>query len=569
MQFFSLHNKMLYFRVSFGRVCLFVGALFLLGSCNHKKKINEDTAGNSRPNIIYIMADDHAVQAISAYGHPLSKLAPTPNIDRIAKNGAIFYRNYCTNSLCGPSRATILTGQFSNENGFRMNGDKFDGSQVTLPKVLQQNGYNTAIVGKWHLGTTPTGFDYYDILNDQGHYYNPDFISNGDTTTVQGYTTDIITEKSLKWLKQQQKSDKPFFLMIHHKAPHRNWMPPLRYATVYDSIEFPLPDSYFPEFDSTQIAAREQLMTIYKDMYEGYDLKMTVKEGSPELMHDPWHNEFSRMTAEQRATWDSLYQPKNDAFHRANLKGKELDKWMGQRFLHQYLATVKAVDDGVGEVLDYLKENGLDKNTIVVYTSDQGFYLGENGWFDKRFMYEPSFRMPLLMQYPGHIPQGEKINALTQNLDFAETFLDYAGAPIPEEFQGKSFRPVLEGKEQDSSFRSALYYHYYDFPAFHMVKKHYGIKTDRYALMHFYDNIDNWEMYDLQKDPDEHHNIYNDPAYAEVQLRLMEQLQELQKKYKDTGEFKKSSPEQVKRAYRMFSKLKGEAEDYYPRPEGK
>ncbi|WP_373055902.1 sulfatase [Zunongwangia sp. H14] len=529
---------------------------------------NKEKENAKKPNIVFIMSDDHALRAISAYGHPLSKLAPTPNIDRIAEDGATFFRNYCTNSLCGPSRATILTGQFSNENGFRMNGDKFDGSQVTIPKVLQDNGYTTAIIGKWHLGTTPTGFDYWEILNDQGHYYNPDFIKNNDTTQVQGYTTDIITDKSIAWMEAQKSADKPFFLMVHHKAPHRNWMPPLRYANLYDSTKFPLPDSYFREFDSTQIAARDQLMTIYKDMYEGYDLKMTIKEGSPELAHDPWNNEFSRMTAEQRAAWDSAYQPKNDAMHRANLKGKELDEWMGQRFLQEYLATVKAVDDGVGRILDYLKSSGMDENTLVVYTSDQGFYLGENGWFDKRYMYETSFRMPLLMKYPGHIEKGEKVYALTQNLDYAETFLDYAGAPIPEEFQGKSFRPVLQGEVKGKNFRDAIYYHYYDFPAFHMVKKHYGVRTDRYALMHFYDNIDQWEMYDLEKDPKEHHNIYNDPAYADVQEKLHQKLDSLQQQYNITEkEFETTPKEQVDRAYDMFSKLKGEEPGYYPRGE--
>ncbi|MEO2128425.1 MAG: sulfatase [Christiangramia sp.] len=546
--------------IGLGMMCY----LSFMISCDKKDK-DTNTEASERPNIIFIMADDHAFQAISAYGHPLSKLAPTPNIDRIAHDGAIFMRNYCTNSLCGPSRATILTGKFSNENGFRMNGDQFDGSQITLPKVLQKNGYNTAIIGKWHLGTTPTGFDYYDILNDQGHYYNPDFISNGDTTRVQGYTTDLITEKSIDWIKKQKDSSKPFFLMVHHKAPHRNWMPPERYYNLYDSTEFPLPDTYFPEFDSTQIAAQDQLMTIYEDMYEGYDLKMTLKEGSPELAHDPWHNEFSRMNEEQRKKWDSAYQKKNDAFHKANLKGKELARWKGQRFLQEYLATVKAVDDGVGKILDYLKANGLDKNTLVVYTSDQGFYLGENGWFDKRFMYETSFRMPLLIQYPGHIKPNSKINAMTQNLDFAETFLDYANAPVPESFQGRSLKPLLEGEVSDEQFRDALYYHYYDFPAFHMVKKHYGIRTDRYALMHFYDNIDQWEMYDLQKDPEEKNNIYDADEYAEVRKRLHQKLDSIMKKYNDTADFQHSTTKQVDGAYEMFSKIKGKDSGYYAR----
>ncbi|GLB47659.1 sulfatase [Neptunitalea sp. Y10] len=504
------------------------------------------------------MADDHALQAISAYKHPLSKLAPTPNLDRIADNGALFLNNYCTNSLCGPSRATILTGKFSHMNGFRMNGNKFDNTQDNVAKQLQQGGYQTAVIGKWHLGTTPTGFNYWDILDDQGHYYNPDFIHNNDTTTTSGYATDIITDKSIAWIEQQKESEKPFFLMVHHKAPHRNWMPPLRYTNYYDNIDPPLPNSYFPDFDTTQIASQKQLMTIYKDMYEGYDLKMTLKEGSPELAHDPWHNEFSRMTPEQRAQWDSAYQKKNDAMHQAHLTGKDLAEWKGKRFLRDYLGTVKAIDDGVGKILDYLEKEGLSENTIVIYTSDQGFYLGENGWFDKRFMYETSFGMPLLIQYPNHIKKGEKITALTQNLDFAETFLDYAETNIPEDYQGKSLRPLMEEKVSSDDFRDALYYHYYDFPAFHMVQKHYGVRTKRYKLIHFYDNIDVWEMYDLKEDPNEEHNVYNNPEYKDIQEELLTTLNDLQKQYHVTDkEFETAPQQKVNNAYKMFKKLRG------------
>ena len=532
-------------------------------SCNNKTKQVEEQPEYQRPNIIYIMADDHARQAISAYGHPISQLAPTPNIDRIANEGALFNNNFCTNSLCGPSRAVVLTGKFSHVNGFRMNGERFDGSQQTFPKLLQKAGYTTGIVGKWHLYGLPQGFDYWKILEDQGHYYNPTFIYQGqngkeaDTLDVHGYATDIITNQAIEFLDDVKDSGKPFMLMIHHKAPHRNWMPALRHLNKYDSIQFPLPDTYFTNHEGS-LASKDQLQTIYKDMYEGHDLKMTKKKGSPELAWNPWPTDFERMTAEQRAAWDKAYQPKNDAFHDANLSGKALAEWKGQRFLHEYLATIASVDEGVGTILDYLKANGLDKNTIVVYTTDQGFYLGEKGWFDKRYMYEESLSMPLLIKYPGHIKPKTVVDGLTQNLDFAETFLDYAQVDIPKDMQGKSFRPLLEGKIKDEDFRDAIYYHYYDYPAFHMVKKHYGVRTKRYKLMHFYDDIDTWELYDLKEDPEEMHNQIENPEYDSIEAQLRQKLDSLETQYKVTKkELEKAPKEQVERAYKQFEKLRG------------
>ncbi|MCG9972205.1 sulfatase [Gramella sp. YB25] len=510
------------------------------------------------------MSDDHAEQAISAYGHPVSQLAPTPNIDRIANNGAKFLNNFCTNSICGPSRAVILTGKFSHINGFRMNGEVFDGSQPTLPKYLKEVGYETAIVGKWHLHGKPQGFDYWNILNDQGNYYNPEFIRENDTTIVNGYATDIITEMGIEWLKNKRSSDKPFFLMVHHKAPHRNWMPPLRHINTYDSVTFPLPETYFSKHEN-QVAAKEQLQTIYEDMYEGHDLKMTVAKGSDSLRHNPWTSDFERMTNEQRDAWNAAYRPKNDTFHDSNLSGRELAEWKGQRYLRDYMGTVTAVDEGVGEILDYLEEQGLTENTIIVYTTDQGFYLGEKGFFDKRFMYEESLAMPLLMQYPPVIKPGTTIDALTQNLDFAPTFLDFANAQIPEEMQGKSLKPLLTGKADEDEFRDAIYYHYYDFPAFHMVKRQYGVRTERYKLIHFYDDIDTWELYDLEEDPQEENNLYGDPEYAEVQKKLHTKLKSLQEKYKVTeDEFKTTPDERVERAYRNFARLAGEDPETYP-----
>ncbi len=533
----------------------------LTESCISNKALSKNEP--KKPNIIFIMADDHATQAISAYGHPISKLAPTPNIDRIANDGAIFKNNFCTNSICGPSRAVILTGKFSHINGFRMNGDQFDGSQQTFPKLLQKSGYNTAIVGKWHLDGLPQGFDYWNILTDQGNYYNPDFIKVNqqtqkvDTTRIAGYATDIITEDALNYIQKSKDDSKPFFLMVHQKAPHRNWMPALRHLNKYDAVQFPLPDTYFTSHEGSQ-ASKEQQQTIYKDMYEGHDLKMTVAKGSNELAHNPWTTDFDRMTPEQRAIWDKAYQPKNDAMHDANLTGKALAEWKGQRYLQDYLATIASVDEGVGKILDYLDANNLSDNTLIVYTTDQGFYLGEKGWFDKRFMYEESLSMPMVMKYPAGIKKGTVIEALTQNLDFAETFLDYAQVTIPKDMQGKSLKPLLEGKVPNDDFRDAIYYHYYDYPAFHMVKKMYGVRTKRYKLIHVYDDIDAWEMYDLKTDPSELINLINDSSFSAIKSELHKNLKDLQTLYKVTDkEFEQASKQSIQRAYKQFEKLRG------------
>lgn len=544
--------------------------IFTLQSCkNNEQEKETEVTPKKRPNIIYIMADDHAEQAISAYGHPISKLAPTPNIDKIAQEGALFKNNFCTNSICGPSRAVVLTGKFSHQNGFRMNGDQFDGSQQTFPKLLQEAGYNTAMIGKWHLHGLPQGFDYWKILKDQGNYYNPDFISINeatkvaDTVQVEGYATDLITQDGLAYLNKMKDSNKPFMLMLQHKAPHRNWMPALRHANLYDDVEFPLPDTYFAEHEGS-LGSKEQQQTIYQDMYEGHDLKLTKKKASPELAWNPWKTDFERMTREQRSTWDQAYQAKNDAFHDANLSGKELAKYKGQRYLQEYLATIASVDEGVGQVLNFLEENGLAENTIVIYTTDQGFYLGEKGWFDKRYMYEESLAMPLLVKYPGVIKPGTTIDAMTQNLDFAETFLDYAQVEIPEDMQGKSLRPLLENTFKGDDFRDAVYYHYYDYPAFHMVKKHYGVRTKRYKLMHFYDDIDTWELYDLEEDPKELKNQIDNPEYDNLEKKLRAKLAELQKKYEVTPtDFERAPEERVERAYRQFERLRGKTGTTY------
>ncbi|CAH8283573.1 putative sulfatase [Mariniflexile fucanivorans] len=546
-------------RTSIYVVCM----ALILQSCGQKPVQKAEIPQLKQPNIIYIMADDHATQAISAYEHPISKLAPTPNIDRIAKEGALFKNNFCTNSICGPSRAVVLTGKFSHINGFRMNGDTFDGNQQTFPKLLQKAGYNTGMIGKWHLDGLPQGFNYWHILTDQGNYYNPDFIAINektqkiDTTRIEGYATDIITDDAIKYLDNVKNSKQPFMLMLHHKAPHRNWMPALRHLNKYDAVKFPLPDTYFTSHEGST-ASKEQLQTIYQDMYEGHDLKMTKEKGSNELAHNPWTTDFDRMTAEQRAIWDKAYQPKNDAFHDANLSGKALAEWKGQRYLQDYLATIASVDEGVGKILDYLEANGLSENTIVIYTTDQGFYLGEKGWFDKRFMYEESLSMPLVMKYPNGIKKGTVINALTQNIDFAETFLDYAHVQIPEDMQGKSLRPLLEQKQNSDDFRDAIYYHYYDYPAFHMVKKMYGVRTKRYKLIHVYDDIDEWELYDLEKDPQELKNVIDNSEYTEVKTMLHKKLLALQTQYQVTSkEFEETLSKKVENSYIQFEKLRG------------
>ncbi|WP_299120764.1 sulfatase [uncultured Winogradskyella sp.] len=551
-------------------LALMLVMLFAFHSCkDNVEEKKEDIKLKPRPNIVYIMADDHAEQAISAYGHPISQLAPTPNIDRIATEGALFKNNFCTNSICGPSRAVVLTGKFSHVNGFRMNGDQFDGSQQTFPKLLQEAGYNTAVIGKWHLHGLPQGFDYWKILTDQGNYYNPDFISVNketkvaDTIRIEGYATDIITQDGLTYLNSVKDSDKPFMLMLQHKAPHRNWMPALRHANKYDSIQFPLPDTYFTTHQGS-LGSQKQQQTIYKDMYEGHDLKLTKKKGSLELAWNPWKTDFDRMTPEQKTAWDKAYQAKNDAFHDANLLGKELAKYKGQRYLQEYLATIASVDEGVGDVLDFLEKNGLAENTIVIYTTDQGFYLGEKGWFDKRYMYEESLAMPLVVKYPDVIETGTVIDAMTQNLDFAETFLDYAQVEIPEDMQGKSLRPLLEDTFEGDEFRDAVYYHYYDYPAFHMVKKHYGVRTERYKLMHFYDDIDMWELYDLEEDPKEIKNQIDNPEYDDIEANLRSKLAELQKKYEVTPiDFERAPEEKVKRAYKQFERLRGKTGTSY------
>lgn len=483
-----------------------------------------------RPNVIFIMSDDHAEQAISAYGHPISQKAPTPHIDRIASEGTLFLNNYCSNSICGPSRAAILTGKHSHKNGFMQNGNRgFDGTQQTLPKILQQNGYETAIIGKWHLISKPTGFDHWEILNDQGDYYNPYFITERDTVRRMGYVTDLITNLTTDWLEHRDKN-KPFFFMMHHKAPHRNWVPAERHYKLYENTAFPIPETYFDDYEG-RYAAAQQEMNIYRDMYEGHDLKMVTGIDSDTLLYDPWPHAFlETMTQAEQKRFFAAYRDRNNDFYTTKRTEKEKALWKFQRYMQDYLATVKSVDESVGEILDYLKANGLDKNTIVIYTSDQGFYLGEHGWFDKRFMYEESFGMPLLMSYPKHIKPGIKIDGLTQNIDFAPTLLDLCQIAIPDDMQGRSFKALAQNGRTPKDWRKSLYYHYYEYPGFHSVRAHYGVKMERYKLMHFpKENL--WELYDIKKDPSEIENIYGRKGTAKITQELQQELLMLQDKY--------------------------------------
>lgn len=507
---------------------LFIGALTLTAAPIFAQQAVQ------RPNIIFIMSDDHASQAISAYGHPLSKLAPTPNIDRIAKNGAQFWNNYCANSLSGPSRASILTGKHSHKNGYLANWNKeFDGSQQTLPKILQENGYETAIIGKWHLISEPTGFDHWMILDGQGDYNNPDFITDNDTVQYFGYVTDLITTFTKQWLQTRDR-DRPFFLMMHHKAPHRNWVPAERHYNLYEETEFPVPENYFDEYEG-RFAAKNQEMNIYRDMYEGHDLKMVTGIDSDTLLFDPWPDAFiNTLTPYEKKRFFEAYRSRNNDYYNTDLTEKEIALWKLQRYLQDYLATIKSVDESVGQILDFLEQSGLDENTIVIYTSDQGFYTGEHGWFDKRFMYEESFQMPMVMQFKGEIKPGTQVHGLTQNIDFAPTFLDFCSIKIPEDMQGESFREMVVSGSTPEDWRQSLYYHYYEYPGIHSVRAHYGVKTDRYKLIYFYDE-DIWELFDLENDPTEMKNIFGEEGKENITEELKKELSRLQKLYEVPG----------------------------------
>jgi arylsulfatase A-like enzyme len=457
-------------------------------------------AADAPPNILYIMADDHAAHAISAYG---SRINRTPNIDRIAQQGVRFDNCFCTNSICTPSRAVILTGQYSHLNGVKTLNDALDPERQNVAKLLQGAGYQTAMVGKWHLQKDPSGFDYWNILPGQGVYHDPVFIEMGKRSKRTGYCTDLIADYSLDWLKRRDPK-KPFYLMCHHKAPHRPWQPDEKHAHMYDGADVPEPFNLFDHYENRSKAAANATLKVGENM-----TKTDVKRDIP-----------------------------------PDLKGDALRKWAYQYYIKDYLRCIASVDDNVGRVLDYLDAEGLAKNTLVIYTSDQGFFLGDHGYFDKRFMYEESLRMPFLARYPGVIKPGTKNADMVLNLDFPETFLDFAGEKAPADMQGRSFRPILEG-HTPRDWRQSMYYRYWMHLADHGVPAHYGVRTKQYKLIYYYgkalgssgaidrDTAPEWEFFDIQKDPHEMNNLYGDPKHEKAIGELKKELTRLRELYKD------------------------------------
>ncbi len=508
-----------------------------------------------RPNILVMMTDDHTAQAMSCYG---SLLVETPNLDRLAREGMLFENCYVSNAISGPSRACILTGKYSHVNGFTDNSRTFDGDQQTFPKVLHEAGYQTAMIGKWHLNSAPQGFDFWSILVGQGEYYSPVFIENGTEITEPGYVTDIITDKAIDFLEHRDPA-RPFAMLYYHKAPHRNWMPAQRHLGINDDRVFPEPANLLDDYAGRGRAAREQAMEIGRDMWPEWDLKLM---GPDELSRsyeldasgdankddvkraNDWRSSvmqyqaaYNRMTPEERARWDEAYAPRIAEWRRIKdrLSPDELVRWKYQQYMKDYCAVIRGVDENVGRLLDYLERIGELDNTIIVYTSDQGFFLGEHGWFDKRFMYEECQRTPLLVRYPRVVEAGTRTHVLAMNIDLAPTFVDMAGLDVPADMQGRSLRGVLtSGGAVPDDWRTGVYYHYYEYPSWHSVKRHYGVRTADYKLIHFYNDADEWELYDLKKDPHEMRNVYDDPDYAAVRADLHDRLDALQRECGDT-----------------------------------
>ncbi len=485
-------------------------------------------AAPSRPNIVFLFSDDHSLQSIGAYKTRLQSFINrhnvTPHLNRLAAGGGVFDRSFCCNSLCGPSRAAILTGLHSHANGFINNSSTFDGGQWTMPKALQAAGYQTALIGKWHLVSQPTGFDHWEIFPGQGNYYNPDFITPRGTERREGYVTDLVGDAAIAWLRGRDKN-KPFLLMCQHKAPHRPWMPPERYLRLLEAETVPEPESLFDDYAGRATPASQQLMEVGRDLTLPSDLKVRPPlVGAPTLA-----GEFGRMTDAQKTAWDAAYVPRNERFTQAALSGRELTRWKYQAYMKDYLRCVKALDDNVGRVLDELTAQGLDENTVVIYASDQGFYNGEHGWFDKRWMYEESLAMPLIVRWPGVVKKGARFQAMVQNIDYAPTLVEIAGGTAALDRHGRLIVPVLRGRTP-KDWRTSVYHHYYEFPQDHRVQAHVGVRTDRYKLIYYYP-VGEWELFDLEKDQHEMKSVYGDPRYAKIEAGLKVELDRLRAQY--------------------------------------
>ncbi len=495
---------------------------FILGSM--VSSLNAVAADAKKYNILYIMSDDHSYQAISAYQHQLAKYAATKNIDRIADEGTLFLRSYVANSICSPARATLLTGQHSHLNGKYTNrgGIDYNVNSRTMPVLLQENGYQTAIVGKWHLKTTPQGFDYSDVLGGQGEYYNPTFIKNGENKRIEkGYNTDITTTLALNWLKDDRQKNKPFAMLLHYKAAHRSFSPAVRHLKLFNDVSIPMPDNYFDDYSTRGEPLEVSRMSVARD-YNKRDLKIDFTYDNVNIKEFP----------DQYKLWKEHYEKENYPFTSGQLTDpKKLAEWKYQRYLKDYLRVIRGLDENIGRVLDYLKESGLENDTIIIYTSDQGFYMGEHGWFDKRYMFEESFRTPLLIRIPGQKSKGVKNSDLVQNIDFAPTILDYAGVKVPAEMQGVSLRPLLEGKVKSDDWRKSLYYHYYESPNPHGTPRHDGVTTKRWKLINFYE-LGKWELFDLDNDPSEMNNLYENKEYKEIIKNMKNEYAKLKKQYK-------------------------------------
>ena len=473
-------------------------------------------AKDERPNVVFLFSDDHAAHAISAYQQSLKygiKLPPTPNLDRLARDGMLFVNSFVTNSICGPARATVLTGQYGHLNGVMTNTEPLHPTTITFPKLMRESGYQTALFGKWHLRTRPEGFDRYEILAGQGPYYNPLLHSADDSVRYTGYTLNIVTERAMKWMNGDRDKSKPFLLMLNFNAPHRWWDPGPDQLAMYRDTTFEIPSTFRDDGAGRASAARDPEMKIALDLIPR-DLKLV-----------PPNN----LTPAQMQEWLRQYEPENAKLRSANLTGDALAQWKYQRFIADYMRVISALDAQVGRVLGELDKAGLSKNTVVVYSSDQGFFLGDHGWFDKRWMYEESLRTPLIVRWPGVVKAGSRNTDLVMNLDLAETFLDVAGLKAPATMQGSSIVPLLAGRTP-RNWRDAIYYQYFEYPGWHAVRRQYGVRTDRYKLIHYYE-LGEWELFDLEKDPEELKSVYREKSYAGVRADLEGKLAALRKQY--------------------------------------